>query len=81
MKKITINDKLLESIIRTTNNFSDTSLDKIILLHHLEVIVLLEVVHLQDQLLLCKVDHQAVKEVQLAKLINIYIKIYNHGQI
>jgi len=32
MKKITINDKLLESITRATNNFSDTSLDKTTLL-------------------------------------------------
>jgi len=32
MKKQTINDKLLESITKATNNFSDTSLDKIILL-------------------------------------------------
>ena len=32
MKKTTINDKLLESITRATNNFSDTSLDKTTLL-------------------------------------------------
>ncbi len=28
MKAITINDRLLESITKATNNFSDTSLDK-----------------------------------------------------
>lgn len=28
MKTITINDRLLESITKATNNFSDTSLDK-----------------------------------------------------
>jgi hypothetical protein len=32
MKTKTINDRLLESITQTTNNFSDTSLDKAILL-------------------------------------------------
>ena len=28
MKKLTINDRLLESITIATNNFSDTSLDR-----------------------------------------------------
>ena len=32
MKKLTINDRLLESITRATSNFSDTSLDKTTLL-------------------------------------------------
>ena len=32
MKATTINDRLLESISKATNNFSDTSLDKTILL-------------------------------------------------
>lgn len=32
MKKLTINDRLLVSITKATNNFSDTSLDKTILL-------------------------------------------------
>lgn len=32
MKKTTINDRLLESIIKATNNFSDTTLDKATLL-------------------------------------------------
>ena len=32
MKKITINDRLLESIMKATNNFSDTGLSKTTLL-------------------------------------------------
>jgi|TARA_B110000902_G_scaffold259602_1_gene331217 hypothetical protein len=32
MKKLTTNDRLLESIIKATDNFSDTGLDKTILL-------------------------------------------------
>ena len=52
MKTITINDRLLESITKATNNFSDTGLDKTILLEIskklVDYVIEVDITHTQE---------------------------------